>query len=39
MVWLRWVKQNNTYRWNRIENYNSGKRSDIAKKVQRIRDE
>ncbi len=39
MEWLRWVKLNDAYRWNRIENYNYGKRNVIANKVQRIRDE
>jgi len=39
MEWLRWIKKNDTYRWNNIKSYNRGKRSDIAKKVQKIRDE
>jgi hypothetical protein len=39
IVWLHWLKKNDLYRWNRIEKYNYGKRNDIAKKVQKIRDE
>jgi len=39
MVWLRGVKDNDPYRWDRIENHNKGKRSSIATKVQTIRDE
>lgn len=39
MVWLRWVKNNDSYRWNRIVNHNYRKRNDIAGKVQKIRDE
>lgn len=39
MEWLRWLKRSDHYRWNRIKNYNRGKRNDIAKKVQKVRDE
>lgn len=39
MQWLRGLKLRNPYRWNRIENYNKGKKNDIAIKVQKIRDE
>ena len=39
MEWLRWIKKNDWYRWNRIKNYNFGKRNFIANKVQKIRDE
>ncbi|MBT9147289.1 MAG: hypothetical protein DDT32_01043 [Syntrophomonadaceae bacterium] len=38
MEWLRWIKSNNPYRWRRIRNYNKGKSSDIARKVQKIVD-
>jgi disulfide oxidoreductase YuzD len=39
MVWLRGVKKNDPYRWNRIKNQNNRKRSSIANKIQKIRDE
>ena len=39
MQWLRGLKKNDQYRWNRIKNYNYGKKNDIANKVQKIRDE
>ena len=39
MVWLRGLKKNDPYRWNRIKDYNYGKKNDIARKVQKIRDE
>lgn len=39
MDWLRWIKGNNPYRWNRIVKYNFGRRNPIALKVQKIRDE
>lgn len=39
MGWLRWLKKNKSYRWSRIERYNRGKKNDIARKVQKIRDE
>lgn len=37
MEWLRWVKKNKSYRWNRILKYNDRKRTVIAAKVQRVR--
>lgn len=39
MQWLRDIRKSNSYRWDRIIAYNKGKRSDIAQKVQKIRDE
>ena len=39
MEWLRWMKVNDRYRWDRILSYNYRKRHDIALKVQQIRDE
>lgn len=39
MEWLRWVKHNDRYRWNRIEEFNYQKKGPIAKKVHKIRDE
>jgi|WetSurMetagenome_2_1015567.scaffolds.fasta_scaffold25146_3 5-methylcytosine-specific restriction endonuclease McrA len=39
MDWLRWVKRNDSYRWNRIKDFNYGKKNDIAIKVQTVRDE
>lgn len=39
MVWLRWLKNNNLYRWDRIKKYNYRKKNSIARKVQKIRDE
>lgn len=39
MEWLRWLKQNDPYRWNRIIKYNYRKKSSIASKIQKIRDE
>lgn len=43
MDWLRDLKisakEKDRYRWERIENHQKGKRTDIAKKVQKIRDE
>lgn len=39
MQWLRDMKQNNAYRWNRIEAHNKGKKNEISQKVQKIRDE
>ncbi len=39
MEWLRWLKKNDRYRWNRIEEYNYGRKNDIAVKVQKVRDE
>ena len=39
MGWLRWLKKNKPYRWSRIKKHNYGKKNDIARKVQKIRDE
>lgn len=39
MEWLRWLKQNNSYRFRRIVKHNKGRRNFIAKKVQKVRDE
>jgi 5-methylcytosine-specific restriction endonuclease McrA len=39
MEWLRWLRTNDSYRWNKIKNYNFGKKNDIAKKVHIVRDE
>ena len=39
MEWLRWIKKNDTYRWNRIRDFNFGKKNPIAIKIQKIRDE
>jgi len=39
MQWLRDTKKNDAYRWNRIKEHNKGKKSSVAKKVQKIRDE
>lgn len=39
MEWFRWEKQNYSYRWNRIKDYNYGRENDIAAKVQTVRDE
>jgi len=39
MEWVRWLKKNDPYRWSRIKKYNYGKKNDIARKVQKIRDE
>ena len=39
MEWLRWLKKNNKYRWERVKRYNTGKISTIALKVQKVRDE
>jgi 5-methylcytosine-specific restriction endonuclease McrA len=39
MEWLRWIKNNKPYRWDRIKGFNFGKRNPIAIKVQKIRDE
>ena len=37
--WFRWLKDNDTYRWKRIVDYHSGRRSDISQKVHSVRDE
>ena len=39
MEWLKWLKQNDTYRWKKIKDNNFGKKNPIAVKVQKIRDE
>ena len=39
MEWLRWVKENDSYRWNQIIKHNFNKKNDIAQKIQKIRDE
>lgn len=39
MDWLRWLKENDKYRWDRVEAFHKGKRNDISKKVQKVRDE
>lgn len=39
MEWLRWIKVNDSYRWNRIITLNHGKKNSIALKIQRVRDE
>jgi len=36
MEWLRWLKKNNKYRWNRIKNYNKRKSIPFAEKVKKI---
>lgn len=39
MTWLRDTKEGNSYKWNRIVDQNKGKRSTIAQKIRKIRDE
>ena len=39
MDWIRWIKENDSYRWSRMKDHNKGKRNDISKKIQKIRDE
>lgn len=39
MKWLRWLKQNDKYRWEHVRDYNYGRINPIAKKVQKVRDE
>ena len=39
MDWLRWIKINDKYRWNRMVNHNYGRKNTIAQKIQKIRDE
>lgn len=39
MDWLRWLKENDKYRWDRVEDFHKGKRNDMSKKVQKVRDE
>ena len=38
MEWLRWVKENDPYRWRRIKKHNKNKKNKIAQKVHKIRD-
>ncbi len=37
--WLRYIKENDHYRWQRVKKYNFRRKNEIAKKVQNIRDE
>ncbi len=37
--WLRRVKKDDKYRWDRIAIHNHGRRNDIAKRVHEVRDE
>ncbi len=39
MEWLRWVKKNKADQWEEIIAFNKGKRGEVPKKVQKIRDE
>jgi len=39
MEWLRWVKENRPERWEEIVAHNKGKRSLVARKIHKIRDE
>ena len=39
MEWLRWVKENRPERWESIVAHNKFKRSELAQKVHKIRDE
>jgi len=39
MQWLRWLKKYDRYRWNRIADYNYGRKNPIAQKVHIVRDE
>lgn len=39
MEWLRWTKKNRPERWESIAAFNKGKRGEVPKKVQKIRDE
>jgi len=39
MEWLRWVKENREERWKNIAAHHKGKRSELAQKVHKIRDE
>ena len=38
MQWLKDIKKDNPYRWDRVVNYQKGKRSEFAIKVRTIRD-
>lgn len=39
MEWFRWLKDNNSYRWNKIYLHNAFKRNLIAIKVRKIYNE
>ena len=39
MAWLRWTKKERPERWEDIIAFNKGKRGEVARKVQKIRDE
>jgi len=39
MEWLRWVKENREEHWNEMVKANEGKRSEVAQKIHKIRDE
>ena len=39
MEWLRWVKEHREERWQSIVAHNKGKRSELAQKIHKIRDE
>jgi len=39
MEWLRWVKKNKSEQWLSIIAFNKGKRGEVPRKVQKIRDE
>jgi len=39
MEWLRWVKENRPERWESFVAHNKGKRSELAQKIHKIRDE
>jgi len=39
MEWLRWVRENDSYRWRRIRDHHEGRRTEISQKVHRVRDE
>ena len=39
MDWLRWVKENREERWELIVEHNKGKRTRVARKINKVRDE
>jgi len=39
MDWLRWVKENRGEQWEQMVKANEGKRSEVARKIHKIRDE
>ena len=39
MDWLRWVKENREERWGKIVEHNKGKRTRVARKINKVRDE